>query len=434
MKKIFISFFVFISILTWSDSIIEFTGKVEIRRRGDNFWKSVDKVVDFNRGDSVRTLVLSRASIKLYDGSIIRIEPETVFERISRNSYKINGMGSVKAVDVTKSVRIVYDKNSYIEFEEGEFVLTSNSNLIWAISNRGEFWAKGPSGKVRVLSNYQTIITFDKGPIEPSPNSDDKKKLFQKADLYQEVKEEVKADELYKNMSFFMKIKELKICNRLVEENSKLFINKDDLIREQIEVKGELHHTHARDIKNIMISIDGGENYIECEGVNPFRYYFRPERNKTYVLRIVAKDSSEAISGNTFFNTEVKYISEDDKEQVGRYIQDLVAYIKNEEYSGVMAYFDESDFHGDISKMSDKIIEFFYKYDYFYFDYSVRNFIRFGDSVEMGVDWEYDITDTDTGAREQKKGFTLFKWQKNFENRWRIVDFIDGTLFGIGRR
>jgi len=431
-KKMLIMIILLVTMIpVFSDNIIDFSGKVEIKRRGEN-WKKVHPNMNINRGDHVRTLPLSRCSIKLYDGSIIRLEPDTLIKRRNKNSYEINGMGALEAKDLKRSLRFYQGKN-YFEFEAGSFIITANSNFMWGISNDNEFWAKGPDGKIRVLNSYQTITTHDYGPVEPEPASISKEKMMAKARL-NDVKEDFQTgmDEPFKQGEpFFVKFKGLKICNVFVDEKDEIFINKEDLIRGNIVISGEIGKSFAKDIRSILISVDGGKTYLQAEGVSPFRYQFEPQAKKTYLIKILARDTDGFDSGKTFYSVKVTYLNENDRHQLERYMESLVYYLKNEEYSGVLAYFDQVEYRGNMNIISDNLIDFFYDKDFFYIHYDIRNFVKFDKSIEIGVDWESDLTYTEDGKTEKVNGFTLFKFRKNDENRWRIFDILDGSLFGI---
>ncbi|PLX17746.1 MAG: hypothetical protein C0601_06865 [Candidatus Muiribacterium halophilum] len=430
-KIILITLIICTAFLAFSDNVIDFSGKAQIKRRGEN-WKKVVENMNINRGDYIRTLPLSRCSIRLYDGSVLRLEPDTLVKRKSKNSYEINGMVGLEAKNLDRSIRF-YQGNNFFEFEAGSFIITANSNFMWGISNDNEFWAKGPNGKLRVLNAYQTIITPDYGPVEPEPTSISKEKMMAKARL-QDVKEDFQAgvDEPFKQGDpFFVKFRGLKICNVFVDEKDELFINKDDLIRGKIIISGEIGKSFAKDIRSILISVDGGKTYLQAEGVSPFRYQFEPQAKKTYLIKILARDTDGFDSGKTFYSVKVTYLNENDRQQLERYMESLVYYLKDEEYSGVLAYFDQIEYRGNMNVISDNLIDFFYDKDFFYIHYDIRNFMKFEKSIEIGVDWESDLTYTADGKTEKVNGFTLFKFRKNEENRWRIFDILDGSLFGI---
>ncbi|MFA5480334.1 MAG: hypothetical protein WC337_09960, partial [Candidatus Muiribacteriota bacterium] len=287
-------------------------------------------------------------------------------------------------------------------------------------------------GKLRVLGGYQTIITDEKGPVEPEPNTAQPAQIMTKAKITRpESKIQQARERIFETQAFFLRMSNLRVCNFSVNEAAEIYLNKDDLIRNKVLIEGEISATLAQDITSVMISIDGGETYVEAEGVSPFRYEFQPTPEGKYVVRLRAKDKDGVLSGQTFINIKINFINETDREQIERYMENFANYIRHEQYSGVMAYFNEEKFMGDITRLSENIIEHFYEYDYFYIRYDIRNFITFGKNIEMGIDWEVDVTQTDTGVTSKKSDFTLFKFEKNSENRWRIIDILSGNLFNI---
>ncbi|MFW5782415.1 MAG: hypothetical protein ACOCWO_03910, partial [Candidatus Muiribacteriaceae bacterium] len=390
MKKIFIGIIVLVMAGNiFGDKILEVNGNVQISPKNEKNWKSAEAGIAVHRGNAVRTLQNSRAALKLFEGSIVRLEPESLIIRRSKNQYEVNGMVALVAKNQKKPVRFIQG-NNYLEFEEGSFLISANANMLWGISNDFEFWAKGPDGRLRVLGGYQTVITRSKGPVEPEQSHESRYELFQKAKLTEkyDAKPEKMADkkrQLFEKQSFFMKISRMRICSHDVEEKALLYLNRDDLIRNEVLIQGEVEKTQADDIRAVMISLDGGETYQEAEGVSPFRFSFTPQHKRKYLLRIMAKDKRGSVSGRTFHNIEIHYIDDTDEEQIERYIDDLVNFIRDEQYNGVMVYFDDREFYGDFQAISDNTIDFFYYYDYFYLRYDIRNFIKFGKNAEVGI-------------------------------------------------
>ncbi|MFA7577914.1 MAG: hypothetical protein WC002_07575 [Candidatus Muiribacteriota bacterium] len=429
-KNIVLIAIISLFLIIQADVILETNGSVQIKRRGRD-WQAAQKGMDFNTAESIRTLPHSKASVKLYDNSIIQLDPETILIRHARNRYEVNGLASLKAVNQRQSLRFINGKN-HVEIEDGNFTISANSNLLWVVSHDNEFWAQGPDGKLRVLGGYQTIITDEKGPVEPEPNTAQPAQIMTKAKITRpESKIQQARERIFETQAFFLRMSNLRVCNFSVNEAAEIYLNKDDLIRNKVLIEGEISATLAQDITSVMISIDGGETYVEAEGVSPFRYEFQPTPEGKYVVRLRAKDKDGVLSGQTFINIKINFINETDREQIERYMENFANYIRHEQYSGVMAYFNEEKFMGDITRLSENIIEHFYEYDYFYIRYDIRNFITFGKNIEMGIDWEVDVTQTDTGVTSKKSDFTLFKFEKNSENRWRIIDILSGNLFNI---
>ncbi|MGM0608144.1 MAG: hypothetical protein ACQESP_06980 [Candidatus Muiribacteriota bacterium] len=432
MKKLLIMILITISIPVLSSvKVVEEKGTVQINRRRSNKWINASAGDKINIGDRIRTLAKANVTLRLRDDSILRLDSETLIYRTARDNYNINGLATLKATNLRTSTKFNF-LESHFEFEDGEFTITASSNMIWAVSHGGEFWAEGPDGRTRVLSDYQTIITYEKGPIEPEPSSAQKTSVLSKADLKPpERLVERRREQIEKSRSFFMRFKNFKICNIDVEEKQVLYINRDDLIRNKMIITGEIDDTQAQDIETIRISLDGGETYNEAEGVSPFRYEHTPQPRDKYVLRVVGRDASGGVSGQNFINVEINFINETDQQQIKRYMSDFVNFIEREQYGGVMSYFNESDYLGDLGGFTQNIIDYFYYYDYFYIRYDIRSILPFGRGIEVAVDWETDVTVTDSGKTKKEEGFTLFQFEKNDENRWRIRDILEGTLFGI---
>ncbi|MFA5479435.1 MAG: hypothetical protein WC337_05395, partial [Candidatus Muiribacteriota bacterium] len=180
-KNIVLIAIISLFLIIQADVILETNGSVQIKRRGRD-WQAAQKGMDFNTAESIRTLPHSKASVKLYDNSIIQLDPETILIRHARNRYEVNGLASLKAVNQRQSLRFINGKN-HVEIEDGNFTISANSNLLWVVSHDNEFWAQGPDGKLRVLGGYQTIITDEKGPVEPEPNTAQPAQIMTKAKI-----------------------------------------------------------------------------------------------------------------------------------------------------------------------------------------------------------------------------------------------------------